>query len=187
MLHLWPKGVHRNRFGHSKVYIRALFFYYYRRALYPLERLTVSVIYRIVTKTIGPVPCAIRSRRNVLLYTDENITIIFERPFSADITNSSCCPPVRAPQYWDGIDTYNIWTPRRDHDPTHLNLYTMSGYCDIQHYNIVIRRFSGRRGGTTIPITYMLWETHSLVFYDVEMSYVLPFPPHYRCAACRVY
>lgn len=48
MPNLWPEGVRRNRFGHSKSILE--YFYYHYCALYPSERLTVLVIYRIVTK-----------------------------------------------------------------------------------------------------------------------------------------
>jgi hypothetical protein len=85
-----------------------------RGALRPFERLTVSVIYRIVTKTIGPV--IIRSPGNVLLYTDGNITIISERLFSADVDDC-----------WQ-LSLCNIIISFRDHSRCHLfTLFDLNG------------------------------------------------------------
>lgn len=112
------------------------YFYYYRRALYPLERLTVLVIYRTWPKQLDrfytyPIP----EKRLIIhgwKYNDNFLNVRSQR-------TSPAVPPFA--HNIGIVDTYmNAKTCH--HNPMHLNLFTM-----CIKYNIILLLGDARRRG----------------------------------------
>jgi len=89
-----PKGVRRNRFGHSKVFSSIFYFIFLIFLLSIIPNRKVNCFGHLSNRDQNNWTGYLMPprKRLIIIYTDKNITIIFEHSFSEDVIAAASCP-----------------------------------------------------------------------------------------------